>query len=74
MNLTNYFWYYKSVIPSRICDDIVRKGKQLQEQMAVTGGYGDIDKLNKKRTTSTKLQPYSHNRHILFLSDDLGGD
>ena len=22
MNLTNYYWYFKSAIPERICDDI----------------------------------------------------
>ncbi len=41
MNLQNYYWYFQSAIPERICDDIVRYGKQLQDQMAVTGGYGD---------------------------------
>ena len=34
MNLTNYYWYFKSAVPSRICDDISKYGKQLQEQMA----------------------------------------
>ena len=53
MNLTNYYWYFKSAIPERICDDIVRYGKQLQDQMAVTGGYGDR-KLNAKQTKDLK--------------------
>ena len=66
MNLTNYFWYYKSVIPSRICDDIVRKGKQLQEQMAVTGGYGDIDKLNKEEIKDLKRK---RNSNIVWMQD-----
>ena len=66
MNLTNYFWYYKSVIPSRICDDIVRKGKQLQEQMAVTGGYGDIDKLNKEEIKDLKRK---RNSDIVWMND-----
>ena len=48
MNLTNYYWYFKSAIPERICDDISKYGKQLQEQMAVTGGYGNAKKLNAK--------------------------
>ena len=26
MNLTNYYWYFQSAIPSRICDDIVKYG------------------------------------------------
>ena len=47
MSLTSYYWYFQSAIPSRICDDIVKYGQQLQDQMAVTGGYGD-KKLNQK--------------------------
>ena len=40
MNLTNYFWYFKSAVPSRICDEIIKYSKSIQDQMAVTGGYG----------------------------------
>ncbi len=53
MNLTNYYWYFKSAVPKRICDDIVRYGKQLQDQMAFTGGYGD-KKLNQKQIKDMK--------------------
>ena len=56
MNLTNYFWYFQSAVPARICDEIVRYGKQLQDQMALTGGYGNrplnqqqVKDLKKKR-------------------------
>ena len=58
MNLTNYYWYFQSAVPERICNDIVRYGKQLQDQMAVTGGYGNktlnqhqIKDLKKKRNS-----------------------
>jgi len=55
MNLTNYFWYFKSAVPTRICDDIIRYGKQLQDQMAVTGGYGgDPKKLNQQQVKDLK--------------------
>ena len=53
MNLFNYYWYFQSAIPERICDDISRYGKQLQEQRAVTGGYGN-KKLSKKEITDLK--------------------
>jgi len=56
MNLTNYYWYFKSAIPERICDDIVKYGQQLQDQMAVTGGYGDVKKLNKKANKRFKKE------------------
>ena len=50
MNLTNYYWYFQSAIPERICDDIVKYGHQMQDQMAVTGGFG------KKKLNSNKYK------------------
>ena len=59
MNLTNYYYYFKSAIPVRICDDIIRYGKQLKEKMGVTGGYGNkplnhqqVKDLKKKRDSN----------------------
>ena len=65
MNLTNYYWYFQSVIPERICDDIVRYGKSLQDQMAVTGGYGNRP-LSKKETKDLKKK---RNSDIVWMSD-----
>ena len=53
MNLTNHYWYFKSAIPERICDEIVKYGKSLSDQMAVTGGSGN-KKLNKKEIKDLK--------------------
>ena len=66
MNLTNYYWYFQSAIPSRICDDIVKYGQQLQDQMAVTGGYGDGKKLNQKQIKDLKTKRDSN---IVWMSD-----
>jgi PKHD-type hydroxylase len=38
MNLTNYYWYFKSAIPERVCDDIIKYGNAQREQIALTGG------------------------------------
>ena len=65
MNLTNYYWYFKSAIPERICDDIVKYGHQLQDQMAVTGGYGGR-KLNAKQTKDLKKK---RNSDIVWMND-----
>ena len=65
MNLTNYYWYFQSAIPSRICDDIVKYGQQLQDQMAVTGGYGN-KKLNQKEIKDLKTKRDSN---IVWMSD-----
>ena len=53
MNLQNYCWWFKEAIPKRICDDIVRYGKSISDEMAVTGGYGG-KKLNKKQLKDLK--------------------
>ena len=66
MNLTNYYWYFQSAVPSRICDDISKYGKQLQEQMAVTGGYGDSKKLNQKQIKDLKTKRDSN---IVWMND-----
>ena len=65
MNLTNYYWYFKSVIPERICDDIVKYGHQLQDQMAVTGGY------NNKKINTNQLKDLKKKRHsnVVWMSD-----
>ena len=65
MNLTNYYWYFKSAIPEHICDDIVKYGHQMQDQMAVTGGYGD-KKLNQKQVKDLKKKRDSN---IVWMSD-----
>ena len=65
MNLTNYYWYFQSAIPERVCDDIVKYGKSIQDQMAVTGGYGDRP-LNKKQITDLKKK---RNSNIVWMSD-----
>ena len=65
MNLLNYYWYFQSVIPERICDDIVKYGHQLQDQMAVTGGFGD-KKLNHKQLKDLKKKRHSN---IVWLND-----
>jgi hypothetical protein len=54
MNLNHYYWYFKKAIPDRICDDIIKYGKSLQDQMAVTGGVSNTKNLNKKQIKDLK--------------------
>jgi len=66
MNLTNYYWYFQSVVPHRICDEIVKYGKSLQDQMAITGGYKDVKKLNEKQIKDLKKKRDSN---IVWMND-----
>jgi len=54
MNLSNYYWYFQSAVPSRICDEIIKYSKSIQDQLATTGGYGDPKKLNQKQIKDLK--------------------
>ena len=66
MNLLNYYWYFQSAIPNRICDDIVRYGKQLQDALATTGGYGDSKKLNQAQIKDLKKK---RNSNVVWMND-----
>jgi PKHD-type hydroxylase len=65
MNLQNYFWYFKKAVPDHICDDIIKYGLQIKEEMAVTGGYGD-QKLNQREIKDLKKKRDSN---IVWLSE-----
>ena len=65
MNLNNYYWYFKSAIPPKICDDIIEHGLSKSETMATIGGYGN-KKLSKEESQDLKLK---RNSDIVWLSD-----
>ena len=50
MNLSNYFWYFKSALTPRFCDEVIKYALSQKETMAITGGYGgerNLDKIHK---------------------------
>jgi PKHD-type hydroxylase len=70
MNLTNYYWYFKSAIPERICDDIIKYGNQQREQIALTGGQTkkleELEKkeIIKKKKPKKKIKRTTANAHL----------
>ena len=73
MNLSNYFWYFQSVIPSRICDMIVQYGKEekKRELTAITGGLGRDRDLNAQPLTKKELKDLKKKRDssIVWMND-----
>ena len=65
MNLHDYYWYFKSAIPSRLCDDIVRYGLSQKEVLARTGGFQD-KKLSKDEMAILKRRRHSN---VTWLDD-----
>ena len=66
MNLQNQYWYFQKAIPGRICDEIKKYAISIKDQMAVTGGYGDPEKLNQDQVKDLKKKRDSN---IVWLSE-----
>ena len=56
MNISNYYWYFKSALTPKFCDDVIQYALQQKESMARTGGYDkkeltkeEVKNLQKKR-------------------------
>ena len=65
MNTFNYYWYFKSAIPPKICDDIIKYGLTQEETIARTGGYGDKE-LTKDQIKDMKKK---RNSDLVWLND-----
>ena len=55
MNLKNYYWYFKSVLSSRFCNEVIKFANDIKDQQAITGKYQD-KKLGKKEIKDLKKQ------------------
>ena len=65
MNLTNYYWYFKSAIPERICDEVIKYGLSHQDKLARTGNF------TNKELTEDEIKNLKRKRHsdIVWLDD-----
>ena len=53
MNISNHYWYFKSALTPRFCDEVIKYANNQKEVMARTGGYGE-KKLKKTRNIRFK--------------------
>ena len=65
MNISNYYWYFKSALTPKFCDDVIAYANQQKEDMARTGGYGDR-KLKKQEVLDLKRK---RNSDLVWLND-----
>ena len=56
MNLSNYFWYFKSALTPRFCDEVIKYALQQKDSIARTGGFNkpklskeDVKNIQRKR-------------------------
>ena len=71
MNISNYYWYFKSALTPKFCDEVIRYANSQKETMAITGGYGrdrDLNKdpLNKQEVLDLKRK---RNSDLVWLND-----
>jgi len=71
MNLSNYFWYFKSALTPRFCDEVIKYALDQKETMAITGGYGRNRNLDKKPLNKEEVQDlkYTRNSDVVWLDD-----
>ena len=56
MNISNYYWYFKSALTPKFCDEVIKYANAQKESIARTGGYDkkelskeDIKNIQRKR-------------------------
>jgi PKHD-type hydroxylase len=72
MNLSNYYWYFKSALTSKFCDDVIKYGLQHQEDLAITGGIGSNRDLKKQPLKEEEIMDLKkkRNSNIVWLNDN----
>ena len=63
--MSNYYWYFKSAITPKFCDDVIAYANEQKEVMARTGGYLN-KKLNKQEVLDLKRK---RNSDLVWLSE-----
>ena len=65
MNISNYYWYFKSALPPRFCDELIQYALSKKELLGVTGGV----KHNEKNKEVIKKVKIKRNSNITWLND-----
>ena len=65
MKLNNHFWYFKSAVPPRLCDEIIKYSLLKKDHLGRTGGVKD-EKLSDKQIKDIK---YRRDSNVVWLND-----
>ena len=65
MNISNYYWYFKSALTPKFCDDVIKHGLSKTQGLARTGGY-DKKKLTKDEINYIKIK---RNSDVTWMDD-----
>jgi PKHD-type hydroxylase len=65
MNISNYYWSFKSALPHKFCDEVIAYALSKQETMARTGGY-DKEEISKEEILNMQKKRKSD---LVWLND-----
>ena len=60
MQLENYYYYFKNALSNRFCDEVIKYGNSLKENIALTGNFDENKDLTKKELNDLKKQRNSN--------------
>jgi PKHD-type hydroxylase len=71
MLLLNYYYYFQSAVPKKICNEIIQYGLYHKDNIAITGEFGENrnlkeQPLNKKELKNLKTK---RNSNVVWLND-----
>ena len=71
MNLSNYFWYFKSALTPRFCDEVIKYALEKKDTMAITGGQGSDRNLQKQPLNKEEVRnlKYKRNSDLVWMND-----
>ena len=69
MNLKNYYWYFQSVLPRHLCDDIIKYGLSHTKQTATIGGMNQNVQKKPLTCKETKALKKIRNSSVTWLED-----
>ena len=67
MNLEYYYWYFKSAIPPKICDEIIKYGLEQQDQLARTGKFESDEDLSEEQLKDLSKKRKSN---VVWMNDN----
>ena len=67
MNLEYYYWYFKSAIPPKICDEIIKYGLEQQDQLALTGKFKSGEDLSEEQLKDLSKKRKSN---VVWMNDN----
>jgi hypothetical protein len=71
MNLSNYYWFFKSALTPKFCDEVISYGLKHKEGLGITGGFSKNRNFEKNPLKEEEILNLKkkRNSNIVWLND-----